>query len=319
MITEIYNDGASLKYLEGRFYNIFKQSIENIWVEGNLVKIRTDRTIYDFDYTKITTPVAASADALRILIEGYCDSDLEVAIGDPDDAEASSDTGTFSLIAFFKRLLTKITTLNAKDFATESTLGNIEGKLGSPTETPPATDTASSAVNGRLQRIAQNISTTNGKTATDVHQRIHSANYWNFGDNVNLGSGGVRDILIITGATKKAHIYATVQAFNVSSNKTISVDVYEGTTVSANGTGLTIFANNRGNILVPELTAFHTPTVTTTGTAIMPTRIGKDEMQLFSTRPGEEYDFNSNTKYLIRITSLIANNDVRFNSGFYEV
>lgn len=85
------------------------------------------------------------------------------ALGAKADAAASSDIGIFSLIALFKRGLQGITTLIAKDYATQTTLAGVateatlDTRTGSLTETAPATDTASSGLNGRLQRIAQRI------------------------------------------------------------------------------------------------------------------------------------------------------------------
>ena len=58
---------------------------------------------------------------------------------------------------------TKLTSLDGKDFATETTLAlklneaEFIAKTGSLTETAPVSDTASSGLNGRLQRIAQRI------------------------------------------------------------------------------------------------------------------------------------------------------------------
>jgi hypothetical protein len=51
----------------------------------------------------------------------------------------------------------KFTTLNAKDFATSAKQDSAATLMGSVTETAPASDTASSGHNGRLQRIAQRI------------------------------------------------------------------------------------------------------------------------------------------------------------------
>ena len=116
----------------------------------------------------------------------------DAAEGATTDAAASSDAGTFSLIALFKRLLQKLTTqlpaalvsgrldvsigaspatvpVSAASLplpsgaATETTLTGVlttsdfDTKAGSLTETAPATDTASSGLNGRLQRIAQRV------------------------------------------------------------------------------------------------------------------------------------------------------------------
>lgn len=47
---------------------------------------------------------------------------------------------------------------NPADIATETTLSAVSTRVGSTTETAPATDTAASGLNGRLQRIAQRLS-----------------------------------------------------------------------------------------------------------------------------------------------------------------
>ncbi|MER9901594.1 hypothetical protein [Mesorhizobium sp. M0130] len=84
------------------------------------------------------------------------------SLGAAADTVASSDTGAFSLIALFKRLLSvKLpSTLGPKTGANSFsvTLSSDDDVLiGGLTETPPATDTASSGLNGRLQRIAERI------------------------------------------------------------------------------------------------------------------------------------------------------------------
>jgi hypothetical protein len=89
------------------------------------------------------------------------------AEGAKADVAATTDTGTFSLIALFKRLLQKFTTqfpaalggtTAANSFpvtlASDGTYATLNGAV---TEAAPATDTASSGLNGRLQRIAQRL------------------------------------------------------------------------------------------------------------------------------------------------------------------
>jgi hypothetical protein len=66
---------------------------------------------------------------------------------------AKQDTGNTSLASIDG----KFTTLNAKDFATSAKQDAEAVLVGPVTETAPATDTASSGLNGRLQRIAQRI------------------------------------------------------------------------------------------------------------------------------------------------------------------
>jgi hypothetical protein len=84
---------------------------------------------------------------------------LNTAFGAQADSAASSDTGTFSFIALFKRHLQGLTTLLAQT-------DTLETRTGDLTETAPGTDTASSGLNGRLQRIAQRLSTILGSFFT---------------------------------------------------------------------------------------------------------------------------------------------------------
>lgn len=122
------------------------------------------------------------------------DTDAQTNFGLIADAAASSDTGSFSLMAFIKRgmqnwtsLLAKIptltlvgsalkvdgsavtqpvsgtvtanagTNLNTSALALETTQVANGVLIGPVLETAPASDTASSGLNGRLQRIAQRI------------------------------------------------------------------------------------------------------------------------------------------------------------------
>jgi hypothetical protein len=48
---------------------------------------------------------------------------------------------------------------------------DVQGKLGALTETAPASDTASSGLNGRLQRIAQNLTTMTGRAVAQLGAR----------------------------------------------------------------------------------------------------------------------------------------------------
>jgi hypothetical protein len=91
----------------------------------------------------------------------------DATFGAKADAAAGSDTGTFTFMSLFKRLLQKFTTqfpaalggtTAANSFAvTLSTDGPFVVQTGAINETAPATDTASSGLNGRLQRIAQRL------------------------------------------------------------------------------------------------------------------------------------------------------------------
>lgn len=86
---------------------------------------------------------------------------MDEALGGKPDTPATDDAGTFSLIALFKRLLGKLpSTLGPKTAANSLSVTlstDDDALLGSLTEVAPANDTALSGINGRLQRVAQRI------------------------------------------------------------------------------------------------------------------------------------------------------------------
>lgn len=92
------------------------------------------------------------------------------AIGAPTETPPASDTASSGLNGRLQRVAQRITSLIALVPAalgqatkagslavTVASDDDLQGKLGALTETAPATDTASSGLNGRLQRIAQRL------------------------------------------------------------------------------------------------------------------------------------------------------------------
>lgn len=128
--------------------------------------------------------------------------------------------------------------------STETTLGtrlsesDFDTKVGSLTESAPATDTASSGVNGRLQRIAQ---------------RLSSA--------ITLLGGGLPAALGAQGALKVEGV-ASGTAQPVSGTVTVTNPTAPATgstsTVAASATAVTVLASNgsrRGAVIVNESTS----------------------------------------------------------------
>lgn len=105
---------------------------------------------------------------------------ISTNLGAKADASASSDTGTFSLISLFKRLLEKITTLNAKDFSTsakqDSLLTELQAKADL-TETQPVSlaSVPSHAVTNAGTFAVQSDLTKVGGTAVDSNSGVKSA------------------------------------------------------------------------------------------------------------------------------------------------
>ncbi len=148
--------------------------------------------------------VAEDVTASLALIEGATQAtaqDIDALndnFGAQNAAVATTDTGTFSFMAFVKRMLQKLTSIDTSNaaiavdtasisasnaqiqaytnvIATNTTNGNI--LTGPVNETAPASDTASSGLNGRLQRIAQRLTSLIALFPTSLGQKAMSASF----------------------------------------------------------------------------------------------------------------------------------------------
>lgn len=115
------------------------------------------------------------------------DDDLQAKLGIVTETAPASDTASSGLNGRLQRVAQRLSTLIA---AIPSALGqttksaslsvtvasddDLQGKLGALTETAPGTDTASSGLNGRLQRIAQRLTTHIGQFPTTLGQTTKS-------------------------------------------------------------------------------------------------------------------------------------------------
>lgn len=61
--------------------------------------------------------------------------------------------------------------------ATEATIAGVDTKAGSLTETAPGTDTASSGLNGRLQRVAQRLTSLIALLPVSLGQKVKAASF----------------------------------------------------------------------------------------------------------------------------------------------
>lgn len=141
------------------------------------------------------------------------------------------------------------------------TIANDSTPIGALTETAPASDTASSGLNGRLQRIAQNLTTLNTSVNT-------ASNYEAQKD------AAVPTRLVAMGARIGANADAVAQgaatvAINVSSATTTQIVGLSGST-KIYVTGLTVIAGGTGNITLVYGTGTNCGTGTTSLSGAMP-------------------------------------------------
>lgn len=86
---------------------------------------------------------------------------------------------------------TNLGTLNSSVGAVNTSVGTSNTRLGDLTETAPASDTASSGLNGRAQRVAQRLTTLIGTVATETTLAALSAKFSSLGQKAMTSSAPV--------------------------------------------------------------------------------------------------------------------------------
>ena len=95
---------------------------------------------------------------------------------------------------------------------------------------------------------------------------VEDGKIFTFAPRFSLANNAVLNYLIKTPATPKVTIY---QIDCSADNAPVMHDLYESTAVSANGTAVTPFNNNRTSATAAATLIYSGPTVTSTGTALI--------------------------------------------------
>lgn len=156
-----------------------------------------------------------------------------------------------------------------------------------------------------------------------VHSKIHEGVYYMGGHyNSAVAAAANLDVLIITGANYELNFVP-----NIVVGGDAEFRLYEGTTVSANGTSLTMFNSKRSSSNTTESSHYHTPTVTGVGTQLGPTHFIPGGSGPFGVggsgggpvRDGTEIDLKVSTNYLLRVTNITGGAiPVNIEYGYYE-
>lgn len=130
-----------------------------------------------------------------------------------------------------------------------------------------------------------------------------------------LGNGAVYEILIQVPANDTVRLL-----MHAGAALDATLELFEGTTVSAAGTAITPIRTNR-TVSTPALnsTWTHTPTVTGDGTLLYTKEMDAGRNVGGSEGNQSEFTLAASTNYLIRITSNQASNVVDFDHWFYEI
>lgn len=160
-------------------------------------------------------------------------------------------------------------------------------------------------------------------TIDTAHARSHAGEMFHSAFKVTgVLDAGVVNVLIQTGAIPP-HLSYMRASFGGGD---IDLVVYEGTTVSADGTGQTENNTNRNSSNTPLTAIFLTPTITGDGTAIhtqwavpVSTGIGQSVSGIADISAGEEWLLLPSTNYLQRATNNSGGTiDMWFEFVWYE-
>ena len=118
---------------------------------------------------------------------------------------------------------------------------------------------------GSIERLAVDSS---GNTSSAV--QAGNAFFLTSGNPLTVASGTNYDVMIVTGTTKEIHLKdISVNVLKNAAAGNTQFQLFEGITVSANGTALTVFNNNRRSSMAADFVSYHSPTVTGTGTQLL--------------------------------------------------
>jgi len=159
-------------------------------------------------------------------------------------------------------------------------------------------------------------SETHHVTVSSPHDELHRGNGFSiFHDSGSIANNATLEILINTGSTG-LHVQMVGDVTG-----TFSVDTFEGTTVSSNGTAITVFNKNRYSSRTTNASIFHTPTITSDGTKIGIELIGAGKRQGGASEMsrGDQWILKNATSYLVRYTNIsgVANRVIA-NIEWYE-
>jgi len=190
-------------------------------------------------------------------------------------------------------------------------IGNLDGTNG---------QVVAAALFGRvsdtvLAPLQLDDSTNSIQTVSYAHHEIHGGSAYVVSMIFNsVGSGSSADVLIVTPDTTKY----THMVYSAVGTGEFEALMYEDTTTSADGTAITPTNRNRNSANTPGAVATHTPTITGVGTLLLSSRLGSGKNSGGESRDISEFILKRNTKYLFRITSRAAGNELTHILDWYE-
>lgn len=158
----------------------------------------------------------------------------------------------------------------------------------------------------RATQILELVKNGNGDAITTIdyaHHEIHEGSSFTASFQQDIANGGNMDILIVTpNSTKYAHFTYALEV-ELETN----MFLYEGAIATA-GAAVVAYNRDRNNLTAATVVVTSTPTGITTGsTIIRQNHYGTGKTAGGDDRTVNEFILKKNTKYLLRLTNLVAN------------
>lgn len=152
-----------------------------------------------------------------------------------------------------------------------------------------------------------------------AHHEVHSGSHFFICGNSTLGSGDTLDFQITTGDTTRwVHI-----TYSYENTQNLTMQVYEGANVTANGTAVTPINNNRNSTKVSTISRIQTNgTVTSAGTLLYSYSSGvagnANSSRSGANERSNELILKQNTTYRFRFLSGGSGNIFAYCAEWYE-
>lgn len=151
-----------------------------------------------------------------------------------------------------------------------------------------------------------------------IHKKIHQHEAYLASAPFTVASGATVEILIQVPADTEPHVKDYEFVTNVAPGE---LELFEGTSVSANGSTVETFDMRRDGVITNSgVSLYSGPTIDSDGTRIeFNELIGDKRLGGSATSRAVEWDFNEGETYLLRYTNTSNNEaDVGFNMIWYE-
>lgn len=153
-------------------------------------------------------------------------------------------------------------------------------------------------------------------TISFEHHMIHEGYHYIATFSATLGAAATLRILFVTPASTVADIHLFYEASNGLGGTWI---LYEDTTTTADGTVMTAVNSKRASTNTANLKIYHTPNVTSPGTALTTFIAGAGNRGGGEDKRDNEIILKPNTKYMLQFTADGNNTPAAANLLWYEL